>query len=93
MEFTLRLKMENWFDITNYNRARNVRIIKKRTNRDNRYEPDILQFNIFEEEVDLIDRIRKYNGPILAAVYQGNDLRFYGTLKDKKELTNLFLLH
>ena len=86
MEFTLRLKFDSWIDITNYNRARNVRIIKKRTNRDNKYESDILQFNIFEEEVDLIDKIRKYNGPILVSVYRGNDLHFYGTLKDKKEL-------
>ena len=86
-EYKIRIKIDNiWYELTDLVLAKRGQIDFLFMNNQRKYASDKLTFTIRETAVDIIDKIKKYNGVIDVEVYQGENLFYYGFIRVKKQL-------
>ena len=85
MDFTVRLKLNEWRVISDFILEREISIQKKHLSKDLKYIPSVCSFNVFDDD-DIIQEIKDFKGVIEVAVYHGENLFYYGFVENKKTL-------
>ena len=90
MNYKIEIKLDEWIDLTEFPDQKisidSPFIIFNFSTKKFLYMPDVFKFQVLEEEIDLIDKIRNHPNNVDVRVTKNNEIFFYGYLQDRKRI-------